>query len=291
MLYNTEQHALQVNRAARQLSERFRLPLSQQHWSGMSGAWSGKGTGSSIDFQEHREYILGDDPRHINWQAYARTGEYVMKMYREEVSPVVDILIDLSHSMFVTEEKSLLTQILLNFCRESANSNGASCRIWALQGDETRRLEPAECELGQFKLRASNEGIVDSLDRVELRAGSLRILISDLLFLGDPSLIMHRINRANGRLLFYVPADPVEFAPEWEGDLDLINIESGDVLQSSVDEKTLSDYQLAYRRHFSLWTDSALKNGAGFGLFYSHKSLANQFEKLGLSKGLVEETL
>ena len=291
MLYDPQVMAAQVSRAAGQLSERFRLPLTQQNWSGMSGSWSGKGTGSSIDFQEHREYVTGDDPRHINWQAYARTGEYVMKMYREEVTPVVDILMDLSNSMFVSHEKALLSQVLLNFCRESAASNGASCRVWALAGEATRRLDASECESGEFELRASNEGVVDSLDRVELRAGSLRILISDLLFMGDPLHVIHRLNRGQGRLMFYLPADPSEFAPQWDGDIDLINIESGELAQTHIDDKTLSAYHKAYRRHFDLWSEAALKNVAGLGIFYSHQALAQQFEKVGLSKGLVEEAL
>ena len=49
--------------------------------------FSGSGTGSSLDFQDHRAYSPGDDPRHINWQAYARTGSYTMKLFREEVRP------------------------------------------------------------------------------------------------------------------------------------------------------------------------------------------------------------
>ncbi|MEJ6642028.1 MAG: DUF58 domain-containing protein [Akkermansiaceae bacterium] len=39
--------------------------------------------GSALYFQDHRAYSPGDDPRHINWQAYARTGQYTMKLYRE----------------------------------------------------------------------------------------------------------------------------------------------------------------------------------------------------------------
>src|SRR5687767_2026320 len=46
-----------------------RLPLRRGQWSGVTGSVLGQGTGSSIDFQDHRPYLPGDDPRHINWQA------------------------------------------------------------------------------------------------------------------------------------------------------------------------------------------------------------------------------
>ena len=65
---------------ARKVAERLRLPLGAQAWKGQAGEFRGAGVGSSIDFQDHRDYSPGDDPRHINWQAYARTGQYSMKL-------------------------------------------------------------------------------------------------------------------------------------------------------------------------------------------------------------------
>ena len=81
----------------------FRLPLRQRVWRGGSGDFMGRGTGSSLDFQDHRAYAPGDDPRHINWQAYARTGQYSMKLFREEVRPLIDIVLDVSPSMYYPE--------------------------------------------------------------------------------------------------------------------------------------------------------------------------------------------
>ena len=60
-----------------------RLPLRSGQWSGVAGSVLGQGTGNSIDFQDQRPYLPGDDPRHINWQAYARSGQYTMKLYRQ----------------------------------------------------------------------------------------------------------------------------------------------------------------------------------------------------------------
>ncbi len=85
---------------------RLRLPLRTRTWQGQAGEFSGGGTGSSLDFQDQRAYAPGDDPRHINWQAYARTGSYTMKLFREEVRPVVDLILDASESMFFDEKKS-----------------------------------------------------------------------------------------------------------------------------------------------------------------------------------------
>ena len=82
--------------------------LVSGQWSGTAGNVLGRGTGSSIDFQDHRQYVPGDDPRHINWQAYARTGHYSMKLYREEVTPRIDLVYDVSGSMFLDTAKATI---------------------------------------------------------------------------------------------------------------------------------------------------------------------------------------
>src|SRR4051794_41560909 len=110
----------------------MRLPFRRRAWRGTQGNWQGTGTGSSLDFQDHRPYSPGDDPRYINWQAYARTGHYTMKLYRQEVSPAVDLVIDRSKSMFVDDEKAVRSAELLYWAIESSIRSGASLRCFAV---------------------------------------------------------------------------------------------------------------------------------------------------------------
>ena len=112
--------------AARKAAAHLRLPFHRQSWRGTVGNWMGAGIGSSIDFQDHRPYLPGDDPRYIDWQAYARTGHYIMKLYREEVSPRLDLIFDTSASMQLGEDKAARALELLYFCLESAARAGAS---------------------------------------------------------------------------------------------------------------------------------------------------------------------
>src|SRR5476651_2359013 len=88
-----------ARREGRAAAQRYRLPFHRQAWRGSQGGWLGTGLGSSIDFQDHRAYLPGDDPRHIHWAAYARTGLLTMKLYRAEVAPMVEIAVDVSASM------------------------------------------------------------------------------------------------------------------------------------------------------------------------------------------------
>ena len=56
----------QAHAVALAAAARLRLPLRSRTWKGQAGEFSGGGTGTSLDFQDHRAYSPGDDPRHIN---------------------------------------------------------------------------------------------------------------------------------------------------------------------------------------------------------------------------------
>jgi uncharacterized protein (DUF58 family) len=55
--------------------------------------------GFSVEFAEHREYVPGDDIRHVDWKVYGRSDRYYIKQYEEETNLRAYILLDVSQSM------------------------------------------------------------------------------------------------------------------------------------------------------------------------------------------------
>lgn len=55
--------------------------------------------GFSVEFVQHREYVPGDDIRHIDWKSYGRSERYTIKQYEQETNYVANILLDGSESM------------------------------------------------------------------------------------------------------------------------------------------------------------------------------------------------
>lgn len=55
--------------------------------------------GFSVEFAEHREYVPGDELRHMDWRAYARTDRYYIKLYEQETNLRATIVLDTSGSM------------------------------------------------------------------------------------------------------------------------------------------------------------------------------------------------
>ncbi|MCM0605119.1 MAG: DUF58 domain-containing protein [Xanthomonadaceae bacterium] len=54
--------------------------------------------GQGVQFSEHREYMVGDDVRHIDWKTSARTRDPLIKKFEEERELTVLMLIDVSGS-------------------------------------------------------------------------------------------------------------------------------------------------------------------------------------------------
>ena len=59
--------------------------------------------GFSVEFVQHREYVPGDDIRHIDWKSYGRSERYTIKQYEQETNFAGHILLDASRSMLYGE--------------------------------------------------------------------------------------------------------------------------------------------------------------------------------------------
>lgn len=65
----------------------------------MPGERRAKARGQSVEFDDHREYVPGDDLRHIDWNVFARMDRFVLKVFREDKDLTLSIVVDASPSM------------------------------------------------------------------------------------------------------------------------------------------------------------------------------------------------
>jgi uncharacterized protein (DUF58 family) len=85
----------ELERAARVLWVRARRAAAGLAAGGYTSAFRGAG----MEFEESRPYVAGDDLRHVDWSATARTGEPWVKRFREERDQILLLLLDVSASM------------------------------------------------------------------------------------------------------------------------------------------------------------------------------------------------
>ncbi|MFD2258123.1 DUF58 domain-containing protein [Luteolibacter algae] len=247
----------------------LRLPFRNKVWRGAAGDFAGSGTGASMDFQDHRAYSPGDDPRHINWQAFARTGQYSMKLFREEIRPVVDLILDSSASMFFSPEKEKRSSELLTFLTESSLAAGASVRVYAVNGDAQCAIDPTSLRSDRWKedLRRLTPKLptlaaAPEVQRLPLRSHALRVFLSDLLFSSDPNHLLRTLAQKQGMPILFCPFLGEEANPSWVGNYDFIDAELKTKHSHRIEPATLRRYLESYKNHFAVWKEAAMRHQA-----------------------------
>lgn len=65
----------------------------------LSGMHRSPYSGQSVEFLQHREYVAGDETRHIDWKVWSKTDKYYVKLFEEETNLRTVLLVDGSESM------------------------------------------------------------------------------------------------------------------------------------------------------------------------------------------------
>lgn len=78
----------------------------------MSGQYKSHFKGHGVQFSEHRQYVPGDDVRHIDWKVSARSRDPLIKKFEEERELTVLLLVDVSGSEQFGSVERLKSEIL-----------------------------------------------------------------------------------------------------------------------------------------------------------------------------------
>jgi len=105
--------------------------------------------GFSIEFAEHREYVPGDDLRHVDWKVYGRSDRYYLKQYEEETNFGCYLLLDTSESMRYRSDEAAMSKL------EYAQHVAAALAYLVLQQRDAVGLATYDDALKQF-IRASS---------------------------------------------------------------------------------------------------------------------------------------
>lgn len=244
--------------------------------------------GTSVEFADYRNYVLGDDLRYVDWNAYARLEKLFLKLYIDEEDLHVHLLLDTSRSMgFGTPSKLLAAArvaaslgyiALSSFDRLSvtAFTDRLGARMRTLRGKGN-----ANTLFNWLKgLRA--EGVSD-FSRVfadyallARRPGPV-IIISDFFAPGLEEGLGAIVGRKFAPTLMRVLA-PEEVEPPYTGDLRLVDSETGETREITITGGVLARYRQRLQAHRE-W----LEGVAGrYGVNYIETTTDEPFENLVL---------
>jgi uncharacterized protein (DUF58 family) len=220
----------------------------------MKGERKSRRRGSSVEFAEHRNYTVGDDLRHIDWNVYGRLDKLFLKLFLEEEDLHVYTVLDASLSMdFGTPSKlrygkqvaaALAFIGLVNHDRVLVDTFSARLEqgLHGIRGRSQmwrvvqylERLQPsgssdltAACR--EFAIRHAGKGVVvvisDFLDKRGYQ-DALRYLLARNMDI----YVVHVLSRE-------------EVHPELVGDLRLVDAEDGDIAEITISAPLLKRYK------------------------------------------------
>ena len=221
------------------------------------------GTGSSLEFQDYRPYAPGDDLRHVDWAAYARSELLAVRLYREEVAPRIDLVLDISRSMAVTEQK-------LRAYGELVGAAGLRLRVDRRPTRASSRRRPSNrspCTCPKTSSASSPATpALSALEEAHLpfRRRSLRVVVSDFLFPHDADALVSRLARDSALLAIVQLTLREEAEPVAEGGRRLVDVEGRGELDLVIDEAAVRDYRARFSRLRLGLSGAARRVGARF---------------------------
>jgi uncharacterized protein (DUF58 family) len=220
----------------------------------MKGERKSKRRGSSVEFAEHRNYAVGDDLRHIDWNVYGRLDKLFLKLFLEEEDLHFYTLLDTSLSMdFGTPTKlrygkqvaaALAFVGLVNHDRVLLDTFSArlDAGLRGIRGrsqmyrviDYLEHLEPTgrgdlTAAAREFAIRHAGKGVV--------------VVISDFLDKrGYQDALRYLLARNMDIYVIHVLSQQ-EVEPELAGDLRLVDAEDEEIAEITISAPLLKRYK------------------------------------------------
>jgi len=234
--------------------ERLAIAARRVQLGATKGERKSKRKGASVEFADYRDYVQGDDLRHIDWNIYGRLDTLYLKLFQEQEDLTVFLLLDGSRSMaFGTPNK-------FDFARRLAAAIGyvglvGFDRVVAetLSTEGVRRLEPVRGKASARKLFA----FLSSLEagggtdlEAQCRAFTLRnrpkgvvLLVSDFFDEeGFEGAVKHLAACGSDVYAVQVLA-PEEISPSLMGDLKLVDSETQAFTEITVSRSLMKRYE------------------------------------------------
>ena len=286
----------------RQLDQ-LELRIGRRSKSSGRGERRSKARGQSVEFADHRSYVMGDDLRRLDWNLYGRLDRLFVKLYEEERELPVQVFLDASESMtFGTPSKfdfarrlaAAIGYVALSgfdrvtvrvFPDPAADSEaegtaggggpGEAAYRSALRGVQGKKSSTGFFRnLGQVRpggLGTFNESLRQGA--MQSRQAGLAVVLSDLL---DPTGYAGGLDALLGRG-FHVQVVQVlareELEPASFGDLRLVDSETGGEQEVTFGRFRLKAYRQAVENYTQKLREYCRSRGIGFFRATSDASL------------------
>ncbi|HYO83217.1 MAG TPA: DUF58 domain-containing protein [Bryobacteraceae bacterium] len=251
--------------------------------------------GPGQEFLDHRHFHHGDDLRAVNWRAYMRLEKLFLKMFQVEPRIPVRLLIDVSESM--ANKFEYARRLAAALCYIGLVRLDTICVVpfsdklfeaHMCSGGRHRFL-PAARFLEELKavgrtdlMRVSRDFLADYPQR------GLVLILSDFLGEADAEKPLQYIADAGHELTLIQVWAQEDREPQWEGELDLEDVETGTRFELAADRSVLEKYRAEFDAHSRRLHDLALRAGGRYVGLSSNTQLEEAIFDSMLRTGAVQ---
>jgi uncharacterized protein (DUF58 family) len=232
--------------------------------------------GASLEFVDYRQYTPGDDLRQIDWNVYGRHDALVLKLFEDEEVLSVHLLLDKSRSMdWGAPHKLRYAQQVAAALGYVALTGYDTVEAAYFGGKVSEHFGPGRGRSGVAGLfrflrePPPTEGATD-LDAA-MRAFASRprppgqvLLFTDLLDPAGYERPLVRLRQQRHEVLLFHVLSPEELRPSVEGDLRLLDRETGDVVEVTLDRRAIADYHARLARWTEEIANFCRRHGIGY---------------------------
>lgn len=261
---------------------RLKMLVKLKPSAGLSGNRKSGAKGSSLEFSDFREYILGDDLRRIDWNAYGRTDKLLVKLFIEEKEGLFKIFIDGSTSMdfgkahkgdYAGRLSAALIYIILNQLDRVKLITSDESGIFssaAMTGRQSFKRFLSQLERAGY---TKNYDLWNVIKNEPFHSEGVTILFSDFYIQQDiEDVLKFLIYRKQKVLLVHVLSGE-ELVPDMEGTLRLIDSEDDSTARVTMAGDLLRQYDHTLHSFISHCEAMAAKYGAAYVLAPSTRPL------------------
>lgn len=205
------------------------------------------------DFREHRQYLPGDDLRHVDWNASARSEHVFVKLGEQPKDATVHLLLDSTASMqWGTPSKLWAARRLAAALGFIALNFGDRLQV----SDLSAAAAPFGPKLGKGHVpgllrflrelpaaRTANLAEAARGHAARNARGGYAVLISDLQGLGDLPALLGGFPMPAWQVLVLHLLHPAELDPALRGEIELVDSETGERANFDVDAEALERYR------------------------------------------------
>jgi uncharacterized protein (DUF58 family) len=273
--------------------DRLQFVVAQERRTTIGGEHRSRQRAASPDFADYRPYQHGDDARRIDWNVYGRLGVLQLRQTEAQLRVPVAILIDCSASMRWGEPDKLgfAREIALALSR-IALARSDTVTVIGL-GHNERSIGPVSGikqfgtveqfisgtnAVGKIDLTTQLKAVLDARARQRSTPG-LTILISDLLSVPDPNALFGTLRAAGGSAVAIHVVSRAEAEPEAIGDVDLVDAESGQIVEVGLSVDTIRQY----RERYDAWRSELEQQSRQQGIRYVACSTERTLQEVVLS--------